>query len=238
MKNLHQNNDVKAGNVLELQDICKDYIQGRSVVEVTKSVNLSVAKGELIAIVGASGSGKSTLLHIAGLLDQSFTGAVRICGIDATRANSKTRDRLRLQNIGFIYQYHHLLKDFNACENVAMPRLIAGCDYEQSIDEADMLLEKLGLGKRGFNYPGEMSGGEQQRVAIARSMINNPKVILADEPTGNLDAHAADAAIDIFLELAKTRALSAIIVTHNNQLAAKMNKVYELKNGILRYLPS
>jgi lipoprotein-releasing system ATP-binding protein len=220
---------------LELQNITKDYVQGRSAIEIARNVNLTLAKGELVAIVGASGSGKSTLLHIAGLLDKKFSGDVIIDGISTKKASDKKRDVLRLNHLGFIYQYHHLLKDFTARENVAMPMLIGGHDHKESMDSADELLERLGLAKRSFNYPGEMSGGEQQRVAIARSLINNPSIILADEPTGNLDAHTADIAIELFLELARERSLSAIIVTHNEQIAARMDKIYELKNGILRH---
>jgi lipoprotein-releasing system ATP-binding protein len=218
---------------LELQNITKDYVQGRSVVEVARNVNLEVDKGELVAIVGASGSGKSTLLHIAGLLDKNFSGDVKIDGISTKSASDKKRDAFRLNHLGFIYQYHHLLKDFTARENVAMPMLIAGHDNKVSLEKADHLLERLGLAKRIFNYPGEMSGGEQQRVAIARSLINDPSIILADEPTGNLDAKASDIAIELFLELARERSLSAIIVTHNQQIAKRMDKVYELKDGHL-----
>ena len=220
-------------NVIQLSNVSKDYYQGRSVVEVLKNINLSVKCGELIGIIGASGSGKSTLLHIAGLLDKNYTGAVSIDGSLTRDASSKTCDALRLKYLGFIYQYHHLLSDFNARENVAMPKLIAGCPEEKSLEEADELLAQLGLSKRSFNFPGELSGGEQQRVAIARSLINNPKLILADEPTGNLDAEASENAIQIFIKLAKERQLSAIIVTHNHQIAEKMDKIYELKSGVL-----
>jgi lipoprotein-releasing system ATP-binding protein len=220
---------------LELQNITKDYVQGRSAIEIACNLNLSLAKGELVAIVGASGSGKSTLLHIAGLLDQQFSGDVIIDGISTKRASDKKRDALRLNHLGFIYQYHHLLKDFTARENVAMPMLIAGNSYAKSMEKADELLDRLGLAKRTFNYPGEMSGGEQQRVAIARSLINNPSIILADEPTGNLDANTADIAIKLFLELARELSLSAIIVTHNQEIAERMDKVCELKNGVLHH---
>jgi lipoprotein-releasing system ATP-binding protein len=220
-------------HVLHLQNVCKDYRQGRSVVEVLRNINLSVKRGELVGIVGASGSGKSTLLHIAGVLDRNFTGKLLINGTSINAANSKECDALRLNHVGFIYQYHHLLSDFNARDNVAMPRFILGKKAEESLEEADKLLAKLGLSKRSFNYPGELSGGEQQRVAIARSIINGPQIVLADEPTGNLDSAASENVIQIFLELAKERGLSAIIVTHNHQIAKKMDRVYELRNGEL-----
>ncbi|MES2215445.1 MAG: ABC transporter ATP-binding protein [Pseudomonadota bacterium] len=220
-------------NILQLQNISKDYRQGRSAVEVLKNINLTVKAGELIGIVGASGSGKSTLLHIAGLLDRGFSGSVLINSIITNDAKPSACDALRLRHLGFIYQYHHLLSDFNARENVAMPKLIAGDDLEESLEMADQLLARLGLAKRSFNFPGELSGGEQQRVAIARSLVNNPQLILADEPTGNLDSEASENAIQIFMDLAKERKLSAIIVTHNHQIAAKMDKVYELRYGEL-----
>lgn len=226
-------NTTTEDNILQLQNVFKDYRQGRSVVEVLKNVSLSVKRGELIGIVGASGSGKSTLLHIAGMLDRSFAGKLRINGVSINVANAKECDTLRLNHVGFIYQYHHLLSDFNARDNVAMPRFILGGKSEEGLEEADRLLAKLGLSKRSFNYPGELSGGEQQRVAIARSIINRPQIVLADEPTGNLDSIASENVIQIFVELAKEHGLSAIIVTHNHQIAKKMDRVHELRNGEL-----
>lgn len=217
-------------NVLELKSISKNYKQGGESLKVIDKVSFEVKAGERVAIVGNSGSGKSTLLHIAGLLDQDFTGEVIVGGIKATNAE---KDNLRLNKIGFIYQYHHLLKDFNARENVAMPRLIAGLDYNQALKDADDLLSQLGLGKRLVNFPGELSGGEQQRVAIARSMINNPAIILADEPTGNLDNSSSETVIQMFVDLAKSRGTAAIIVTHNDKIAAKMDRVFELRGGVL-----
>lgn len=219
--------------ILELSNISKHYQQGGSVIEIIRQVDLSVASGELVAVIGASGSGKSTMLHIAGLLDRKFEGDVVIDGTSTKGAKDGVCESLRLHRLGFIYQYHHLLKDFTARENVAMPKLIAGYDYSLVLKEADALLERLGLEKRLHNYPGEMSGGEQQRVAIARSLINNPKVVLADEPTGNLDSQTADMVLRLFLDLARERGLAAIIVTHNREIAKRMDKVYELKDGIL-----
>lgn len=219
--------------ILELSNVSKNYRQGDSVIEIIRHVNLSVNSGELVAIIGASGSGKSTMLHIAGLLDRKFEGEVIIDGTATKGVQDRVCESLRLNQLGFIYQYHHLLKDFTARENVAMPKLIAGCDYSVALKEADELLKRLGLEKRLHNHPGEMSGGEQQRVAIARSLINSPKVVLADEPTGNLDSQTADIALGLFLELARERGLAAIIVTHNREIARKMDKVYELKDGVL-----
>lgn len=219
--------------VIELSNVSKHYEQGGSVIEIIRGVNLSVASGELVAIIGSSGSGKSTMLHIAGLLDRKFEGEVIIDGTNTKGAKNSICESLRLNQLGFIYQYHHLLKDFTARENVAMPQLIAGRDYSAALKESDELLKRLGLEKRLHNYPGEMSGGEQQRVAIARSLINNPKVVLADEPTGNLDSQTADMVLKLFLELARERGLAAIIVTHNREIARQMDKVYELKDGVL-----
>lgn len=220
-------------NILELNGVSKNYYQAKSTIEILKNINLTIKPGELVGIIGSSGSGKSTMLHIAGLLDNQFSGEVIVNGQNTRKLKNQAKDDIRLNNIGFIYQYHHLLKDFSARENVAMPALIAGKCYEDALKEADLLLSILGLKNRIYNFPGELSGGEQQRVAIARSMINNPDIILADEPTGNLDNHSSDIVIDLFLRLAKERGLAAIIVTHNHEIAKKLDSVYELKNAVL-----
>lgn len=220
-------------NILELKSISKNYHQGKSTIEILKDINLTIKPSELVGVIGSSGSGKSTMLHIAGLLDNQFAGDVIVNDRNIRKLKNKEKDDIRLNNIGFIYQYHHLLKDFSARENVAMPALIAGKCYETSLKEADLLLSILGLQNRIYNFPGELSGGEQQRVAIARSMINNPNIILADEPTGNLDNHSSDIVIELFIRLAKERNLAAIIVTHNHEIAKKLDSVYELKNGSL-----
>ncbi|NRB10233.1 MAG: ABC transporter ATP-binding protein [Rickettsiaceae bacterium] len=215
--------------VLKLNNICKDYYQGRSVIEVLKDVNLTVQAGEIIAIVGASGSGKSTLLHIAGLLDKADSGNISIAGVlDSKITSYKHAHAIRLQNIGFVYQYHHLLPDFTARENVLMPMLIQGCNIKEMTEKADHLLEELGLGKRLYNLPGELSGGEQQRVAIARAMINQPKIILADEPTGNLDPATAEEVFKMFLKMAKEHGSAIVMVTHNMELASRTEKQYKL----------
>lgn len=216
---------------LELRNVYKEYRQGRSAVEVLKGINLLVKPGELIGIIGASGSGKSTLLHIAGLLDTKFIGDVLMNGVNTKGITAKALDEFRLKHLGFIYQYHHLLSEFNARENVAMPLIIAGVSKEESLNAADLMLNRLGLSKRTFNYPGELSGGEQQRVAIARSVIHKPKFVLADEPTGNLDYESSMNAMELFAELARELKLSAIIVTHNQDIASKMDKVYKINTS-------
>jgi lipoprotein-releasing system ATP-binding protein len=220
--------------VLQLKGISKDYIQGRSIIEVLKNINLTISKGEMISIVGASGSGKSTLLHIAGLLDFADSGEVLIDNIShETIKKLKNASKIRLNNMGFIYQYHHLLKDFTAQENAAMPLLIRGVCKKDAMDQAASMLEGLGLGKRLYNVPGELSGGEQQRVAIARALINNPKLILADEPTGNLDPHTAEEVFSIFLEKSQKEHTAIIMVSHNIELATKMDRTYKLDQGHL-----
>ncbi len=220
--------------ILALKGISKDYKQGRSIIEVLKNVDLTVNQKEMVAIVGASGSGKSTLLHIAGLLDPADSGQIFIDNVpDSKIANLRYANQIRLDNMGFIYQYHHLLKDFTAQENAAIPLLINNVPKKEAIERAASILEELGLGKRLYNVPGELSGGEQQRVAVARALINNPKIILADEPTGNLDPHTADEVFAMFLERAEKENTAIIMVSHNLELASKMHKTYKLDEGSL-----
>lgn len=220
--------------ILTLRGISKDYKQGRSIIEVLKNVNLTVSRKEMVAIVGASGSGKSTLLHIAGLLDSADSGEIFIDGVpDSKITNLRHANQIRLENMGFIYQYHHLLKDFTAQENAAMPLLINNISKKEAMEKSESILEELGLGKRLYNVPGELSGGEQQRVAVARALINNPKIILADEPTGNLDPHTADEVFAMFLERAEKENTAIIMVSHNLELASKMHKTYKLDEGSL-----
>ena len=213
--------------MLELKDICKSYQQSVISTDVLKDFSLKVKAGEIIAIVGSSGSGKSTLLHIAGLLDKADSGEIIIDG-QAVTNDDKMRTKLRLESLGFIYQYHHLLKDFSARENVAMPRLIAGSNYEAALDDADEILKSLDLGNRTFHMPGELSGGQQQRVAIARALINNPKVILADEPTGNLDHETAKNVLELLVKRVREKNIACIIVTHNQDVAALADRVIKL----------
>ena len=223
-------------NVLVLENICKEYDQAKTRIEILKNIDLTVKAGEMIAIVGSSGSGKSTLLHIAGLLDQPESGNIRICNVNCNGNKTSRNNELRLNYIGFIYQYHHLLKDFSARENVAMPKIIAGANRSRALEEADSQLIKLGLESRLNNLPGELSGGEQQRVAIARCLINKPKIILADEPTGNLDPSTAENIFKLFIDLASEQGTAVVMVTHNHELANRMHKVYELKYGLLQPL--
>lgn len=213
---------------LILKNISKHYSQGKTVVRVLDDLNLTVNEGELIAVIGSSGSGKSTLLHIAGLLDKPTNGQVII-----PNSECKKNHLIRLHYLGFIYQQHHLLKDFTALENVIMPRLISGLDQKEAIEDATKILESLGLGGKLYNMPGELSGGEQQRVAIARSLINKPKIILADEPTGNLDSKTTNEVFNLFLKVARQQNTAVIMVTHNHELAHKMDKLYKLKHGLL-----
>ena len=220
--------------LLTLKNISKDYKQGRSVIEVLKDINLEVHAGQTIAIVGASGSGKSTLLHIAGLLDAPDAGNIEIAGVTSDQImNLRYANQIRLEHMGFIYQHHHLLRDFTAQENAAMPLFIQGVRKSEAMDKAADLLEQLGLGKRLYNVPGELSGGEQQRVAVARALINNPKIILADEPTGNLDPHTAEEVFAMFLERAENFGTAVIMVSHNLELAAKMQKTFKLDYSLV-----
>ncbi len=220
--------------ILTLKNISKDYKQGRSVVEVLKNIDLQVSRSQTIAIVGASGSGKSTLLHIAGLLDLADSGTITIDGVSSAKiSNLRHANEIRLEYMGFIYQHHHLLRDFTAQENAAMPLFIRGIKKSEAMDKSAEILEQLGLGKRLYNVPGELSGGEQQRVAVARALINNPKIILADEPTGNLDPHTAEEVFAMFLERAEKFGTAIIMVSHNLELAAKMQKTYKLDYGLV-----
>ena len=215
-------------NVLILKKISKQYNQGKAIIRVLNDLDLTVSEGELIAIIGSSGSGKSTLLHIAGLLDKPTKGQVIIPG-----SERKKNHFIRLHYLGFIYQQHHLLKDFTALENVIMPRFISGTNQKEAINDAVKILDNLGLSKKLYNMPGELSGGEQQRVAIARSLVNKPKIILADEPTGNLDPKTTNEVFNLFLKVAREQNTAVIMVTHNYELAHKMDKLYKIRHGLL-----
>ena len=228
------NKDIK--NVLELDNVIKTYRQGKQNLEVLSGVNLKINSGEIIALVGQSGSGKSTLLQIAGLLDHPTSGRVIIDGKDVKKSSDDVRTALRRDYIGFVYQYHNLLGDFNALENVMLPMLIAGSNQRDAKERASFLLEKLHLTHRLKHRPAELSGGEQQRVAIARALANSPKLLLADEPTGNLDPNTSEDVFNALIDIIKETGLSALIATHNMELANRMNRAFKLKEGILQPL--
>ena len=221
-------------SVLELKNVIKTYKQGKQNLEVLSGVNLEIKPQEVIGLVGQSGSGKSTLLQIAGLLDKPTSGKVIINGKNIEKQNDDVRTALRRDYIGFVYQYHNLLGDFNALENVMLPMLISGKNKNDAKDRAVMLLEKMHLSHRLNHRPAELSGGEQQRVAIARALANNPKLLLADEPTGNLDPNTAEEVFVALLDIIKETGLAALIATHNMELATRMNKQFRLKAGVLQ----
>jgi lipoprotein-releasing system ATP-binding protein len=216
---------------LELSGVVRTFDDGAAVVEVLKGVDLVVRTGELVALVAPSGAGKSTLLQIAGLLERPTAGEVRIGGTEAGRLSDKERTALRRDEIGFVYQFHHLMGDFSARENVALPMRLAGTAPGPAHARADDLLSRLGLGHRLKHRPGELSGGERQRVAIARAVANRPRLLLADEPTGNLDQGTAHAVRDAFLAMSREEGLAAVVATHNEGLAAELDRVVTLKAG-------
>ena len=220
--------------VLSLQDVHKSYHQGKAEpLRVLNGINLTIHRGEIAALVGQSGTGKSTLLQIAGLLDAPNSGVIQLNGTDASRARDRKRTALRRDHLGFVYQFHHLLPEFTAQENVAMPHRIQGMSRHSAAMKAAELLTALGLEERLHHAPSELSGGEQQRVAIARALVHQPSLLLADEPTGNLDPTTADHVFEKFLNVARESGTAILLVTHNPDLAQKADKQYTLKNGLL-----
>lgn len=220
--------------VLECQQVSKHYGQGALSVSVLSNVNLQILPGERVAIVGASGSGKSTLLNILGGLDVPDRGEVSVANQNLSRLNADERGRLRNRSLGFVYQFHHLLPEFTALENVSMPLLIGKHSIAESKERALKLLERVGLAKRVNHKPSELSGGERQRVAIARALVTNPACVLMDEPTGNLDTHAAESIQALMLELNNSIGTSFVVVTHDPRLAARMDRTLTLTEGELR----
>jgi lipoprotein-releasing system ATP-binding protein len=218
-------------SVLELININKNFFQGEQKIIALKDASLNVAKGEITALVGYSGSGKTTLLQIAGLLDSATSGTILINGIDASKANDAVKTEIRKNNIGFIFQSHHLLPEFSALENVAMPLLIHGKSRKESFAEAEKILTEVELENRIHHKPAELSGGQQQRVAIARAIVTKPSLILADEPTGNLDSELSERVFLLLNKLAKNYEIGCLIVTHNSNLAAKTDRIIQIKDG-------
>ena len=218
---------------LELRHICRHYMQGGQRLDVLKGADLTIAPREVVALIGPSGSGKTTLLQIAGLLDLPNSGEIFLDGQKCHLADDELRTSLRRDYLGFVYQYHNLLPDFDALENVILPQLIAGKSFHQASEKSAWLLNKLGLSKRLHHRPAALSGGEQQRVAIARALANTPKLLLADEPTGNLDPKTSVQVFQALLDIVKETGLSALIATHNLDLAAQMDRQVQLKDGQL-----
>ena len=218
---------------LSLQGIKRTFVQGDRRLEVLRGVSLDLRPGEIVALVGQSGSGKSTLLHIAGLLEQPDDGEVIVDGKAAGRLGDRGRTELRRRFLGFVYQYHHLLPEFSAIENVMLPQMLNGLSRSEARVRAAGLLAMMQLKERGDHRPGRLSGGEQQRVAIARAVANAPRVLLADEPTGNLDASTADVVFSQLLALVRETGMAALVATHNPDLAARMDRTVTLKEGVL-----
>lgn len=219
--------------MLKTRDLKRSFEQGDVIIQVLRGVDLTIAPGEIVALLGPSGSGKSTLLQAVGLLEGGFEGSIQIDGEEVATLDNEERTTVRREKLGFIYQFHHLLPDFSATENVMMPQLILGIGEAEAQVRAERLLSELGLSHRLTHKPSKLSGGEQQRVAVARAMANRPKLILADEPTGNLDEKTSDIVFEQFVSLVRQHNSAALVATHNEALALRMDRVVRLHDGVL-----
>jgi len=224
---------MSEGAVVRLTDLTRSFEQGGVKIDVLRGVNLTIMPGEIVALLGPSGTGKSTLLQAVGLLEGGFGGRIEMVGTDASDLPSSERTALRRNHLGFVYQFHHLLPDFSAEENVMLPRLVSGVARPAALQRARELLEALGLGHRLTHRPSQLSGGEQQRVAVARALANQPQLVLADEPTGNLDEVTSDKVLAQFLELVRGQGSAALVATHNERLAQRMDRVVRIHDGVL-----
>ncbi len=222
-----------SNTVLNLHNLCRSFKQAHDTLHILKDASLSIASGEIVALVGPSGAGKSTLLQTAGLLEKPDSGQIWVDGQDVTALGDHEKTRLRREHLGFVYQYHHLLPEFSAAENIVIPQMINGKTKRQARKRADELLQAVGLTKRADHRPAELSGGEQQRIAIARALANKPSLLLADEPTGNLDPQTSDHVFNLLLEEVRKEKLCALIATHNPTLAQRMDRIVTLKDGHL-----
>jgi lipoprotein-releasing system ATP-binding protein len=225
-----------SGSILRLQEVKRGFGAGATRIEVIFGATMQVSPGEMVALIGPSGSGKSTLLHICGLLEPAESGKIEIAGHDAGQMSDAERTQVRRSTIGFVYQYHHLLPEFSAIENIVIPQMIAGTRRRTAEARARELLAQVGLAQRGRHRPAELSGGEQQRVAIARALANRPALLLADEPTGNLDPHTAGDVFALLANLVHELGLAALIATHNLELAARMDRTITILNGELGHI--
>lgn len=225
--------DNNVNHIASLRGVTRSFTQGDVTIDVLRGIDLDIRPGEIVGLLGPSGSGKSTLLQAVGLLEGGFGGSISLGGTEAARLDSPGRTALRKEFMGFVYQFHHLLTDFDAVENVVLPQLIQNNDRAKAEARAEELLTALGLGNRLRHRPSKLSGGEQQRVAVARALANRPQLVMADEPTGNLDESTSQIVLDQFLSLVRGEGSAALIATHNERLAAKMDRVVKLQEGYL-----